>query len=165
MRRFRLGHLLDHAVVLCLACTRPSTMPPNPGGETDWAPVLDDLLVFHRSTLRDSSRIDTCSIQEVTGDSRIVSRLSPQARNAVTPECVPGAGHVIGAHAGLLSVKRFPDSIVVAIEIVDGEYFHVASYKAVPVSTAPGFRFMEVTLHSFGHTVPAPPPPPPPKKN
>lgn len=165
MRRLRLWRSIYHGAVLCMACTRPSSVPRTSAANADWAPIIDNLLTFHGSILRDTARIDACSIREVTGDSGIISRLSPQARNVVTSECAPGMGRRTGAYGGLLSLKKFPDSIVVAIEVVDGDYFHVASYKAVPISTRPGFRFMEVRLHSFGDFVPAPPPPPPTKKN
>jgi len=151
--------------LLSVECTHTNLVPDTASRSNDWTAIIDDLLAFHAAVLHDSTRIDACSIAQATGDSAILRRLSPRARNVLTSECAPFGTPIAGSRRGLLSIKKFPDSIVADIEAVDGHYFHVASYKAVVISKPPGFSFAAVTFHDFGSVAGPPPPPPPPKKD
>ena len=146
--------------VLSVGCAYPQPAPRTVAQAHDIVSLVDDLLTFHRAVLHDTVRIDACSIRRATGDSTILSRLSRQALNAVTTECEPSGVSFGRSRRSLLSLTSFPDSLIAEIEAVEGDYVHVASYRALPVAETPWFRFAEVTLSRFGHSVPPPPPPP-----
>jgi hypothetical protein len=162
MRHLSKRHFLSIAV-LGFGCVFPRSAPPVSQSH-DLTSVIDDLLTFHFSVLHDTVRLDACSIQRATDDSAILGRLSRRALDALTSKCEPPGTSFGRSRRSLVSIQSFPDSIIADVEAVEGDYFHVASYKALPVAEFPWFRFQSVTISHFGTTARPPPPPPPPKK-
>jgi hypothetical protein len=132
----------------------------------DAAPLIEDLVLFHSGILGDSVKIDGCSILQATGDEAILRRLSGRALASITStrDCRAKTARRETYRRMLISVERYPDSAVANIEAKDGEYVHIASYKAVPIQNTGRLGFASVLLHDFGTGGSLPPPPPPPRK-
>lgn len=132
--------------------------------QADWTPIIESLLLFHATMLHDTTKIDACSIADATGQRGIVGNLTNRARQAVTDpqDCV---NKRVGASVArsLLRISRAGNEVLAEIEVVDGDYFHVATYRGLPAPARSGIAFSEVLLNRFGTIGRAPPPPPPSK--
>ena len=131
----------------------------------DFAPLIESLAAFHAAVLGDSVKIDRCSVLQATGDNRIVSRLTPAtlARLTGPRDCAanPGAQHP--NWRGLVSIHSYGDSAVAQMEVKDGHYVHLATYRAIKTRGDSRPTFVSVLLHDFGFSGSAPPSPPKPR--
>jgi hypothetical protein len=140
-------------------------MRPIATGKSDAAPIIEELILFHSGILHDIVKIDRCSILLATADEAILTRLSQRALASITSpsDCRANTTREETYRRALISIQRYPDSAVANIEAKDGDYVHIASYKALPIENTDRLGFATVLLHDFG-TVGRVPPPPPPKR-
>ena len=170
MDAFRIPPSEDHMRSLLIAtvigCLHAPVMETPVAQAIDWAPLIEDLILFKRTAVRDSVPIDACTIQAATNDARILERLSERARRDVvlSMDCTNEPLRSNASSRSLLSVRQTSDSVIAEVYVKNGEYVHLATYKAFPTREPRRFSFATVTLHDFAVAGRAPPPPPPPPR-
>lgn len=143
--------------------SQPQPMLPDPMQE--FAPLIESLAAFHTAVLGDSVKIDRCSVIQATGDKEILSRLTPlaSARLTAARDCETNPGAQQPNWRGLVSIKCYGDSAFVQMEVKDGHYVHLATYRALKTKPSGRLDFVSVMLHNFAFSGSAPPSPPKPR--